>query len=144
MGIWGPGLLENDAALDWLGEFECDLSVGVLESTLAVVADALPDFGVDDDQGDYVEADEASCSLAAAEIIANALGRSGPDLSDELLLWIDRHRAELSVLAPLAAKAVRRVLDSSELSEIWAETDDFAEWCGVLNELIIRLQVASA
>jgi hypothetical protein len=118
--------------------------VGVLESTLAVVADALPSSGADDEEGDYVEADEASWSLAAAEIVASALGRSGPELSDELTEWIDSQRTSIVVLAPLAIRAAVRVRDNSELSELWAETDEFDAWCGVVNELISRLRVASA
>lgn len=144
MGAWGMGSLENDSALDWLSEFESELSVGLVESTLALVADALPSAGVDADEGDYLEVDEACAALAAAEVVASALGNPGPELSDELISWIEQHRSDLAVLAPLAAKAAERVRDDSEASELWAETDDFDAWCDVVNELISRLQVASA
>lgn len=144
MGAWGTGSLENDAALDWLGELESEGSVGLLESTLALVADALPSFGGDDDEGDYIELDEACAALAAAEVVACALGRPGPELSDDLIIWIEQHRSDLAVLAPLAARAVARARDDSEASELWAETDGLQAWCDAVNELICRLQVARA
>jgi hypothetical protein len=144
MGAWGTGSLENDAALDWLGDFESERSVGLLESTLALVADALPSSAVDDEDGDYLSFDEACAALAAAEVVASALGKSGPELSDDLIGWMEQHRTDLAVLAPLAERAVARVRDDSEAAELWAETDDLEGWCDVVNELISRLQVARA
>jgi hypothetical protein len=144
MSVWGVGSFENDFALDWLGELESERSTGLVASTLALVADALPSGGVDDDEGDYLELHEVCAALAAAEVVASALGKPGPELSDETIRWLEQHRADLAVLAPLACKAAERVRDDSEASELWAETDEFLLWHDTVNELISRLQVARA
>jgi hypothetical protein len=136
MGAWGVGSLENDSALDWLGFFEDQPDLGLLESTFAAVADA--------EEDDYLEVDEASSAIAAAELVAFAMGHPGPELSDTVTAWIAQHRVEVAALAPLAVRALERVANDSEVAELWEETTDNDAWLADVEGLIGRIQPASA
>jgi hypothetical protein len=112
-GAWGEGSFENDAAMDWAADCAKSSSTtcvrSALESALA---------------GTTLEAPEASVAVAAAEVVAAALGRPGPDLPPELKAWIDRRApGELARLAPAARKALARVRDPSvsELHQLWSQ-----------------------
>jgi hypothetical protein len=59
MGAWGEKAFQNDSALDWLAEFE-GRGVVMLRKTLSRVADVPVD--------DYLDVDDGTCSIAAAEI----------------------------------------------------------------------------
>lgn len=72
MGAWGVGSFENDDAGDWVWELEEAGDGSFLVDTLQPVADAAADK--------YVEVGEAACALAAAEVVAAALGQPGDDL----------------------------------------------------------------
>ena len=128
MGAWGTGAFENDTALDWVWELE-DGGIIAIESAL----------------DDAVRASDLSAptdveALAAAEVVAAATGRPLPGLSDDIATLV-AHVAP-SVTAEHIARArtaVERVLDASELAELWAETDDADEWRGLVEDLLQRL-----
>ena len=66
MGAWGEKAFQNDSALDWLSSFESD-GLPALHDILATVADTPGD--------DYLDVDDGCPAIAAAEIVAAALGR---------------------------------------------------------------------
>jgi hypothetical protein len=128
MGAWGTGAFDNDAALDWVWELE-DGGITAIESALD---DAVRSSDL------YAPTDVEA--IAAAEVVAAAIGRPLPGLSDEIAALV-RHVAP-SVTPEHTARArtaVERVLNASELAELWAETDDADEWRGLVEDLIKRL-----
>jgi Domain of unknown function (DUF4259) len=131
MGAWGPGPFENDDALDFLVELEAatDWS-GVVDALDAVAEAGTPD---------YIEAPEASVAVAAAEVVAAALGSPRGDLPSEVLAWVagpGRHGSPPA--AALAIRAVERVVAASELAELWADENDHA-WQAAVADLSRRL-----
>jgi hypothetical protein len=150
MGAWGTGVFENDDALDWCGEFlDAPSGAGSRRSPGkdALVTAALQ-RAADKDEG--YEADAASAGLAAAEVVAALAGRPGPELSaadedstpGEVAAWA-RDRGSDALQQPqvraLAAQAVRRALDGSELAELWEEAEHAAAWRAAVEDLLRRL-----
>ncbi len=130
MGAWGHKSFENDAVLDWFGRAEDDWTL--VRDALRLVAEA--------DSDEYIDADEACAALAAAEFVAAALGKGDDRLSRSVAPWLERHRTELAGLgAALARAAVERVLDNSELRELWDDNGPDNEWHADVRELIRRL-----
>jgi hypothetical protein len=135
MGAWGHGSFENDDAADWVSDFEAN---GV--SAVVSVLEHVTQLGEDE----YLEAPEASMAVAAAEMVAAA--RDG-DLSalpsDNERKALSRHQAALRdpQLVALARQAVERVLQQSELKDLWSEsgTPD-PSWLNVMGTLSSRLR----
>ena len=128
MGAWGTGAFDNDVALDWAWELE-DGGITAIESALDEAVRS-SDLSAPTD----VEA------IAAAEVVAAAIGRPLPELSEEIAALV-RH-VEPGVTPEHTARArtaVERVLNASELAELWAETDEAEEWRGLVEDLITRL-----
>jgi hypothetical protein len=141
MGAWGHAPFDNDDAADWVAELEEAPDDGVLERTLAAVASA----GADE----YVEASDGACAVAAAEVVAAALGGSrdrlvaGGSFAEGAVAWVEAHGARVRPeLVSVALAAIRRVRDRSELRELWddAGADD---WLAELAELERRLERAA-
>lgn len=128
MGAWGTGAFDNDAALDWVGELE-DGGITAIESALDEAVRS-SDLSAPTD----VEA------IAAAEVVAAAIGRPLPGLSEEIAALVAHVGPGVTPEHTARARtAVERVLNASELSELWAETDDADEWRGLVEDLIKRL-----
>lgn len=130
MGAWSSGSFGNDDALDWVYELE-ESGVGAIRETLeAVVA-----------QEGYLEASDACCAVAAAEVIAASLGQLPPgDLPDEVTDFLQSEPAIGVDLVELARTALGRVLSAdSELLELWRDTADFAEWKAGVDDIANRL-----
>lgn len=131
MGAWGTGPFENDTASDWVYELE-----DVDDLTLAL--DALERVrGVS-----YIDADDATIAIAAAEVVAAAGGRPHADLPPEVAAWLRSAQVDVeSWHAERAAAAIERIRgDDSELAELWAESDE-ADWRSSLDDLTTRLDV---
>lgn len=135
MGAWGLGSFDNDDAADFLAD--------VTESgDLSLVREVLDNVLT---STEYVEAPDASQAIAAAEILAFALGR--PTLAaqreETLALWISRLRPVVEPeLAAQARDALTRILaPNSELRELWEESDEFLDWRAAVIELGQQLQV---
>src|SRR3954451_21808785 len=106
MGAWGPGPFDNDDAMDWLvGLEESHDESALREAFRAVEADAT-----------YIDLPVAANALAAAEVVAAAVGPPPPGLPPEVTAWLDAHgSAKSRALVDLALKATRQFADSSEL-----------------------------
>jgi hypothetical protein len=126
MGTWGHGNFDNDGAHDWLDELH-DKGVAAIRSVLGRVARAK-----------YSDVDDAQAALAAAEVVAAARGNPRPGRQPDLLaVWVDDQGSEIEdAHAVLAAKAVARVRDGSELRELW---DGNVKWAREIEKLIARL-----
>ncbi len=133
MGAWGVKTFENDTGLDWLADFESEGADALLDA-LEVVADA--------DNDAYIDADEACCALAAAEIVAAIKRDDRSRLSEEARTALASYSDDIDAdaLQPLAAKAVARVKSDSELKELWEESDDYDNWVADVEDLLDRLR----
>lgn len=128
MGAWGTGAFDNDAALDWVWELE-DGGITAIESALDEAVRS-SDLSAPTD----VEA------IAAAEVVAAAIGRPLAGLSEEIGALVAHVAPSVTPEHTARARtAVERVLNNSELAELWAETDDADTWRGLVEDLISRL-----
>ena len=129
MGTWGSGPFENDHAADWAYDLED-------ADDLALAMDALERVR----NAEYVDADDASIGVAAAEVIAAVGGRPHADLPEDLRRWAATSGITLDPEhSEDAAAAVARIRgEDSELAELWAESGA-EEWHGHLDDLSERL-----
>ena len=127
MGAWGHGSFENDGACDWLAELEAD-GIEAIREALQPRAH------------EYIEVDDASNAIAAAEIVAAARGHGADDLPEEVTAWIEANASSITDQdVALARKAVARVREGSELQELWAENGPDNEWERGTASLLERL-----
>jgi hypothetical protein len=129
MGTWGTGNFDNDKAADYATTFQEDPNETLLLETLTAVS-----------AEGYPEAPEACEALAAAEIIAAALGKAVRGFPEDLLLSANN----LSLSSPdaalkLARRAIKAVLKKSELKELWEDTDEYEAWVAMQEALLERL-----
>src|SRR5687767_6352150 len=111
MGAWGSGSFENDDALDWVTGLADDSSDAVREA-LAPIASA----------GDeYLQAPDCSMAIAAAEAVAAARGHPNNALPEEVAGWAAKKPVVTPDLVELARAAVDRILNNSELKDLWDE-----------------------
>lgn len=82
---WGGSVLENETASRWCEEFAADGTLSMIREALNVAA------GRPDDQD--LDAEEAACALAAAEVVAAAAARiETPEaLPGGVLSWASKH-----------------------------------------------------
>lgn len=132
MGAWGNRNFENDQAMDFVGDFTDKPSLKSLEEALATVVDL-------GEEGDYIEADEASAALAAAEIVAAILKKPSSDFPDNLQPTLALVSSSTAIQR-IARKAVKQVAKESELQELWAEGGDAEEWQTIQEDLLERLK----
>lgn len=130
MGTWGHGPFENDDALDWVNEL-ADGGAELVADTLAVP---------DDPESLDLDAPDGQVILAAAEVVAAALGRP---LAGTLPAEVTAFLATRPDLAHLRASALAAVplvgAPGSELAELWGDSDDGTAWRQTLTDLQTRL-----
>lgn len=134
MGTWGTGIFDNDVACDWASTFgEAD--------DLTLVRDALE--AVLEIGDEYLDADIATEALAACEVLARLNGKWGTRdaYSEPIDAWIKAHPIPPPAeLRALATQTIDRVLRApSELTELWAETDQNTEWLATVADLRARV-----
>jgi len=123
MGTWSHEPFGNDSANDWAYDLED-------QSDLSLVVKAIQ--AVLDNGDDYLDSDLAVEAVAAAEVLAKALGRGTQ--SDAYTEDVDRWVKSLTVrptpdVLSKANAALARILGpDSELRELWEESDDFDKW----------------
>ena len=123
MGAWSHEPFCNDTACDWAYDLEG-------QRDFSLVATAIQN--VLDNGNEYLDSDVACEAIAAAEVLAKALGRGTQ--SDAYTEEVDAWLRSLSVKpsADLLSKAhaalARIMAPDSELKELWEESDSFATW----------------
>jgi hypothetical protein len=130
-GAWGSGSFENDDALDWMIG---DCADGRRDASVSAAFAAVLTEG-------YIQAPDASAAVAAAEVVAAAIGRPLADPPTGLAACVKRLSAEeLRKLAAVARQALTRILDPqiSELSQLWMEAEP-ERWRAEIAELGARL-----
>jgi hypothetical protein len=130
MGAWSHTSFGNDDALDFIAEVEEDGEPAVANA-FEVVNFLKPD--------DYLEAPDASVALAAAELVAARRGKPPADFPPQAAALVERIK-DHRTLSEEAIKAARRVLDYSELKDLWAEGAEPDKWRADVLNLIERLK----
>jgi len=129
MGAWGHRSFDNDSAQDWLAELG---GIRDLRRAFERVMRAKPTA--------YIEVDDASAVIAAAEIVAAARGHAMKGAPEEIASWLDEHARKLTATdAKLAKQAVVRVQTSSELQELWSAHGARNPWMLEVKRLLARL-----
>lgn len=123
MGAWSHEPFGNDTACDW--------AYGLTEQRdFSLVAKAIQT--VLDNGSGYLDSDLASEAIAAAEVLAKALGRGtqNDSYTEQVDAWIKSITSKPSgELLSKANEALSRIVGpDSELRELWEESDDFADW----------------
>lgn len=123
MGAWSHQPFGNDTACDWAYGLE-------QTGDYSLVAEAIQN--VLDNGSNYLDSDLASEAVAAAEVIAKALGRGtqADSYTEELDAWLEsipnQPAPELRAKAHLA---LSRILgEDSELRGLWEESGEFGSW----------------
>ncbi len=129
MGAWGHRSFENDDALDFIWSVE-ENGVGAIEVALNAALIS---------RDEYLEAPEACAAIAAAELVAAKRSGITDRLQDNDIKLLDSFEAPPKLIADAKA-AVGRVLQDSELRELWSETDEFNTWHDDVLVLLERLK----
>lgn len=123
MGTWSCKPFGNDSACDWAYDLEDRRDFSLVEDVIRAVLDS-------DDE--YLDGDLAVEAIAAAEVLAKALGRGTQ--TDAYTERVDEWLRTVTVTPSAALLAdARRALDrilgpQSELHELWEESDEHAAW----------------
>jgi hypothetical protein len=136
MGSWGIASFENDAAADWFLLVEEAVDAG------AVMASAIDDAL---SSADHLQGDVSCEAIAAAELCACCAGQPPDRLPDNVDGWVQTnpHGPHVDEVE-LAAQAVTRVREESELRDEWEPTADGSQWLAAVDDLLARLQRSSA
>jgi len=123
MGAWSHEPFGNDTANDWAYGLDDVKDFSLVASAIKSVLD----------NGDeYLDTDLATEAIAAAEVLAKALGRGTQSdaYTEKVDVWLKKVSAKPSPkLLSDAGIALARILgEDSELNELWEESDEFTEW----------------
>jgi len=129
MGAWGHKSFENDDALDFVWQFE-ESGMSAVESAFTLAVNP-PD--------DYLEAPDACAALAAAEFVAAKKTGNVDRLMDDHVELLQKIDVSPKLIGD-AKNAVGRVLQNSELRELWEEGDEINIWHDDVLVLLERLQ----
>ncbi|RFP10355.1 DUF4259 domain-containing protein [Duganella sp. BJB488] len=136
MGTWAVDAFGNDYAQDWAEDLAQTSSLEAVENTLDVALEH-PD--------EVLEAPFAAEALVAVEVLARLQGKGGERGEDSAAVdeWVDARKAKARVRADLADKAgraIERILsDRSELRELWADSEHYADWRASVEALRARI-----
>ncbi len=130
MGAWGHGSFENDDAADFIADLVEMNDPSLIDEALQRVLDA---------RADYVVAPDASCALAAAEVVAALNGSAAQDLPDELREWIEGKDRPTPEQVARAREVVAQVRSDSELRDLVEEAESLGDWEPLVADLQRRL-----
>ena len=123
MGTWATDAFGNDYAMDWAQDLHEYKTLELVETTLDNVIDSAEA---------ELEAPFAAEALAALEVIARLQGQPGEDdpATAEVDEWVAACKKK--VTPPLLEKArlafERITAETSELRQLWQDSEHFADW----------------
>lgn len=128
MGAWGSGILENDTAADWIADLRASGDAALVVEAFAVLAEQAEGL---------LDPDAVLNALAAAEVVAAALGRGiEPSVKDVagLVAVAERDAGYARFAVDLACRP-----DDNELRELWVDAATADEWSAAVDDLRVRL-----
>jgi hypothetical protein len=123
MGTWALDAFGNDYAMDWAQDLHDYKTLELVETTLDNVIDSTEA---------ELEAPFAAEALAALDVIARLLGKPGEEdpATAEVDEWVAACKKKIT--PPLLEKArlafERITAESSELRQLWQDSEHFAGW----------------
>lgn len=114
MGAWGTQPFDNDGALDLKGDWEDTHDIAVLEEALDTVLAA--------EAEEYIDAMDGEAAIAAVHIIVTEL----QELPSE----------QYTNLLQKSAGVLGRLVENSEIKDLWMETESFGDWLTSITELM--------
>ena len=133
MGAWGIKKFENDGAADFVAD--------VLSGNKLIIANTIEKI-LEISKGDYLEASDCEEALAAVEFVAAAKGNPSSDISVEAMNWVKKNdllRFKDFDLVDSSKKVIDRILNHSEIKELWEEANELQEWEKIINDLKSRI-----
>ena len=130
MGAWSHEPFGNDTANDWADELEESSDFSIVEKAFNQIIESAEE---------YIDADIACESYAAAEVLAQALGEGTQD--DTYTEKIDMCLTKLTIkpnnlLIPKALRALDLLTtQDSELDELWQDSDEYTQWTVNIDKL---------
>ena len=131
MSVWGPGVFENDDALDWLYDLSETGSIGRVSAALDVILN---------DNTDELELADCHIALAAAEVVAALHGSAGSDLPEELEEWVGDKTLDDDELRAKAERVAHQILENSSMKKYWDGDEKHEMWEKNLQDLLRRLE----
>ena len=139
MGTWGFKTFENDNAGDWVYDLEDSKDRTVIHSALNRILKS----------GEYLEASDCQEGLAAAEVVLAGVSGDRARVTEEVGAWLDKKHGLFRKRSVdfdgtdvrLATDTCEKILNESELKELWAESEEYAKWEADVKEIVSRLSV---
>lgn len=138
MGAWGHKNFENDDALDWVFHLEKSKDKTVIHEALNLVLN----------NDDYLESPDCCNALAAADVVLAGISGEHNRVTDGVINWLNKKHGLIRKQSVVFDKgdvsksiqACKKIIASSELNELWEETDDYENWQKEVNDLISKLE----
>ncbi|RFP19108.1 MULTISPECIES: DUF4259 domain-containing protein [unclassified Duganella] len=136
MATWAVDAFGNDYAQDWAEDLGQISNLEAVENTLDMALE---------NAGETLDAPFAAEALVAIEVLARLQGKGGERSEDSAAVdeWVDARKAKARVrtdLAEKAGRAIERILsEQSELRELWADSEHYADWRAAVEELRGRI-----
>lgn len=126
---WGTGSFENEDAQSFLGTLKSK-EPAELKALIARATQS----------ENYLNGQESSIVIAAAEVVATAKGNPPENVPRQIVEFVEKSGGEPSdEMNELARKAVEKIRTNSELKDLWLEADGLNEWSAALRNLEQRL-----
>ena len=131
MGAWSHEPFGNDTACDWAYELEESEGYVVIEDAFNQIIEMSTE--------EYIDADIGCVAHAAAEVLAKSFGRGveEEEIPEAVEKWLEQNKNKTNpALIPKAIRALKLLTsESSELNELWQESDYYTEWTSNIDEL---------
>ena len=132
MGAWGLGNFDNDTACDWVYDLEEVMDLSVIEKSINEVFEE-----------ECIDSDIACEALAAVDTLARLNGHFGVKNSytETVDKWVQKNKLDVpGELIEKAKKAIKHIIsESSELFELWSESEELDNWLTEIESLEKRL-----
>lgn len=117
MGAWGTKPLDNDGALDLKTEWDDTNDIEVIENALDTVLSG--------DAEEYIDVIDGESAIAAVYIVVNDV--------------TEIPNVQYTALLQKSAGVLGRLVENSELKDVWAETESFGDWLSGIVELMKQI-----
>lgn len=139
MGAWGEENFSNDDAADWVWELERSKGINTLIAPIKRI----------NDSSEYLESPECCEALAAAEVVAAGLTSDFSNVPEEVKNWLNKKQGFFGkkptieqTHANMAIQAITKIIDNSELKELWQDSANYHDWQEIQSTLMVKLKNA--
>jgi len=138
MGAWCTDNFSNDIAAEWLASLEKSKGTKFLMSPIERISQ----------NAGYLKIEECSEALAASEVVAAAVSADYSIAPESVQTWLQTKKGFIFAKTPQvkiahssqAIQVVERILNESELKELWQDSQEFDSWQGKQQILLDKLR----